>query len=132
MKIKSSNTQTTTSTKKSKATPKTSTFDALLASQFEAETSIETPQAQTDSTDVLKQKEPAIEEMLQTLETCMSNLENNTESQQLAEQALHQLRHALSTITDTHLLSPQDKQEAETLLVVEARRLALLRKFESS
>jgi len=109
--------------------PATTAFDDLLSAQLE-EGVENTNNPQDTSSETAHVKKTNIEETLQTLEDAILHLSQNHESHQKAHDAILELQSALQDASNQLPLSAKDREEAETLLTVEAKRLETLRKYE--
>ncbi|MDX8388732.1 MAG: hypothetical protein R8M46_09430 [Ghiorsea sp.] len=127
MKIQST-TSNTAPSKLKKTKQSSGNFNAVLSSQIEDQQAVQPTEQKTEQQAAPQQQQPDIEQTLHTLEHALLQLESGSESQQQAQDAITDLRQALRSNPNLAKMSPKDLQEADTLLAVEAKRLASLNK----
>ncbi len=120
MKIQNIKNKATVSTQKRKSTT-TLDFDTLFTAQNNINKPESTPTKHEHTT---IQQRPNLENALLHLETSIAQLMQHDESTEKTQHKLTALQHAIAQSE----LTPQHKQEAQTLLSVEAKRLASLQK----
>ncbi|MBN4060761.1 hypothetical protein JYT78_01680, partial [bacterium AH-315-I20] len=122
MKIKQQ-TSTRPTSKLQRSSQANTSFSALLINQesnasppleTEAKVEIQTSEHQPNP----EQKNQPLDKVLLELEGIMQGLEANTHDHQRAQRAIDSLRDALHDMPQAFPLSPQDREEANTLLTV--------------
>lgn len=124
MKIQSTNNKQHVKKAHKKQTPSTS-FGAMLNATSEGNTQVDTEpciQANEDKQPQGSHSQQTLETHMQTLEDALQTLEKEPHNSKHVQQSIVDLRHALQQSQ----LTPQALEDADTLLAVEAKRLASL------
>ena len=126
MKIQSTNNKQPLKKAQKKQTTSTSFGDMLNASSIDqTQTDIEQSiQSNTDTPPQDSNPQQTLETHMQTLEDAIQTLEKEPQSSKHVQQTIVDLRQALQQSQ----LTPQALEDADTLLAVEAKRLASLNK----
>ncbi|MDX8382970.1 MAG: hypothetical protein R8M45_02740 [Ghiorsea sp.] len=134
MKIQSTTSKSVSSTKKKGTKDTSGAFQSLFSAQVASEPKLQAPdeqaeQKQPQQQNTTPQAKPALEDALNLLEKTMLKLDEGEHIPEQAILAIEDLRQALKSADNPLNMSIQEREEADTLLAVESKRLEKLNKM---